>query len=636
MTLVNFTNLDFDQIKSSITEYLRSNSEFTDYDFEGSNLSMLIDVLAYNTYITSYNANMVSNEVFIDSATLRENVVSLARQIGYVPRSKRSSTSTISFSVDTTDFGTSPLTLTLRKGIVCTTTQSFGAESYSFAIPDDITVPVVDGIAYFNNIMVYEGTFLTQNFTVDANDPNQKFILPNTNIDTATIRVLVKNTQASSVTRKFLLANNLIDVKSNSKVFFIQEIEDQRYELIFGDDVFGKKLDNLNYLAVSYIVTNGKDANGVFAFRYSGTLVDNNGAPVVTGISDVTTESPAQNGADIESVNSIKKYATRIYSSQNRAVTASDFEAIVPTIYSGTESVSAFGGEELSPPQYGKVFIAIKPINGQLLSQKMKEDIKGALKKYTVGGIITEIIDLKYLYIEYDSKVYYNSNLSQSPDSLKTKILNHIYTYSISSELNQYGARFKYSKFLKLIDDSDVAVTSNITKVNMRRDVQVALGQFAEYEICFGNQFHVKTLNGYNIKSSGFNVIGFADTLYLGDLPNSDGKTGTVFFFKLTSPTQPTIIVSNAGVIDYVKGEIKLNPVNIVSTEKSTSGVAIIKVSAIPYSNDIIGLQDLYLQIDSSSSSLDMVSDDISSGANISGSTYTVTSSYSNGALVIQ
>jgi len=636
MTLVNFTNLDFDQIKSSITEYLRSNSEFTDYDFEGSNLSMLIDVLAYNTYITSYNANMVSNEVFIDSATLRENVVSLARQIGYVPRSKRSSTSTISFSVDTTDFGTSPLTLTLRKGIVCTTTQSFGAESYSFAIPDDITVPVVDGIAYFNNIMVYEGTFLTQNFTVDANDPNQKFILPNTNIDTATIRVLVKNTQASSVTRKFLLANNLIDVKSNSKVFFIQEIEDQRYELIFGDDVFGKKLDNLNYLAVSYIVTNGKDANGVFAFRYSGTLVDNNGAPVVTGISDVTTESPAQNGADIESVNSIKKYATRIYSSQNRAVTASDFEAIVPTIYSGTESVSAFGGEELSPPQYGKVFIAIKPINGQLLSQKMKEDIKGALKKYTVGGIITEIIDLKYLYIEYDSKVYYNSNLSQSPDSLKTKILNHIYTYSISSELNQYGARFKYSKFLKLIDDSDVAVTSNITKVNMRRDVQVALGQFAEYEICFGNQFHVKTLNGYNIKSSGFNVIGFADTLYLGDLPNSDGKTGTVFFFKLTSPTQPTIIVSNAPVIDYVKGEIKLNPVNIVSTEKSTSGVAIIKVSAIPYSNDIIGLQDLYLQIDSSSSSLDMVSDDISSGANISGSTYTVTSSYSNGALVIQ
>jgi len=635
MALVNFTNLDFDQIKTSITEYLRSNSEFTDYDFEGSNLSMLIDVLAYNTYITSYNANMVSNEVFIDSATLRENVVSLARQIGYVPRSRKSAKASISFTVDTTDFGTNPLTLTLRKGLVCTTTQTFGAESYTFTIPDDITVPVIDGIASFSNITVYEGTYLTQNFTVDANNPNQKFILPNPNIDTSTIRVIVKNTQASSVTRKFLLANNLIDVKSSSKVFFIQEIEDQRYELIFGDDVFGKKLDNLNYLNISYVVSSGESANGVFAFRYNGTIVDNNGIPVVTGISTLTTESSAQNGSEIESVNSIKKYATKIYSSQNRAVTASDFEAIIPTLYSDAESVSAFGGEQLNPPKYGKVYIAIKPINGQLLSQTIKDEIKNNLKKYTVAGIVTEIIDLKYLYVEYDTKVYYNSNLNQSADSLKTKILEHVQSYSSSSELNKYGARFKYSKFLKLIDDSDISVTSNITKINMRRDIQVALNQFAEYEICFGNQFHLKSMSGYNIKSSGFNISGFADTLYLGDLPDSDGKKGSVFFFKLLSPTQPSIVVSKAGTIDYIKGEIKLNPVNIISTEKSTSGVPIIKVSAIPYSNDVIGLQDLYLQIDSSNSSVNMVSDEISSGANLSGSTYTVTSSYSNGALVI-
>jgi hypothetical protein len=635
MALVNFTNLDFDQIKSSIVEYLRSNSEFTDYDFEGSNLSVLIDVLAYNTYITSYNANMVSNEVFIDSATLRENVVSLARQIGYVPRSRKSARASISFTVDTTNFGTNPLTLILKKGLICTTTQSFGTESYTFAIPDDITVPVVDGIASFSDITVYEGTYLTQNFTVDANNPNQKFVLPNANIDTSTIRVIVRNTQASSVAKKFLLANNLIDVKSDSKVFFIQEIEDQRYEIIFGDDVFGKKLDNLNYLDISYLVSSGEAANGVFALKYNGTIVDNNGVSVVTGISNITVESSAQNGSEIESVNSIKKYATRIYSSQNRAVTSSDFESIIPAIYPEAESISAFGGEELNPPKYGKVYVAIKPINGQLLSQTTKDKIKNDLKKYTVAGILTEIIDLKYLYVEYDSKVYYNTNLSQSADVLKTKILEHINTYSISSELNKYGARFKYSKFLKLIDDSDISITSNITKINMRRDIQVALNQFAEYEICFGNQFHLKNMNGYNIKSSGFNISGFADTLYLGDLPASDGKKGSIFFFKLLSSTQASIVVSNAGTIDYVKGEIKLNPVNIIGTEKSISGVSIIKVSAIPQSNDVIGLQDLYLQLDNSGSSLNMVSDEISSGANISGSTYTVTSSYSNGALVI-
>jgi len=579
---------------------------------------------------------MVSNEVFIDSATLRENVVSLARHIGYVPRSRRSARAEISFTVDTTDFGSNPITLTLRKGIVCTTSQAFGRESYTFTIPDDITVPVVDGIASFSNITIYEGTYLTQNFTVDANNPNQKFTLTNPNIDTSTIRVIVKNTQASSVTRKFTLANNLIDVKSTSKVFFIQEIEDQRYELIFGDNVFGKKLDNLNYLDVSYTVCNGESANGVFVFNFNGRIADNNGNVVSSGISAITTNTEARNGAEIESVDSIKKYATRIYSSQNRAVTTSDFESIIPTIYPETESVSAFGGEDLNPPQYGKVFISIKPSNGELLSNSAKSNIKNILKKYSVAGIVTEIIDLKYLYVQYESNVYYNENLSQSASALKTKILQNIQSYEDSAELNKYGARFKYSKFLKLIDDSDDSITSNITKITISRNAQVALNQFAEYEICFGNQFHIKSMSGYNIKSSGFKISGLSDTLYLSDLPNSDGKTGSIFFFKLNSPTEPVKIIQNAGTIDYVKGEIKLNPVNFVSTSKTISGVSIIKINAIPYSNDVIGLQDLYLQLDSSNSSLDMISDDISSGTNSSGSTYTVTSSYTNGALVIK
>lgn len=635
MALVNFSNLDFDQIKTSIKDYLRSNSNFTDYDFEGSNLSTIVDMLAYNTYITSYNANMISNEVFIDSATLRENVVSLARNIGYVPRSRRASVSNISFFVDTTAFTTNPISLTLQKGIVCTSASSFGGDSYTFTIQDDVTANVIDGIGSFNNIAVYEGTYLTQNFTVNANDPNQRFILNNPNIDTKTIRVTVRNTQQSTITRKFTLAENLIDIDGTSLVFFIQEIEDQRYELIFGDDVFGKKLDSSNYIQVSYVVTNGKDANGIPAFTYSGRIFDNNGAIVASGISLITTDAASQGGTEIESVNSIKRYAPRIYSSQNRAVTATDYETIIPTIYPETESISVFGGEDLNPPKYGKVFISIKPFNGTFISNPIKDNIKAALRKYSVAGIVPEILDLKYLYVEFDSTVYYNTNTSPGASSVKSIISSNIEKYSDSSELNKYGARFKYSKFQKIIDDSHQSITSNITKITMRRDLQIKVNQLATYEICFGNQFHIRNFkNGYNIKSSGFTIAGSSDTLYLSDLPNSDGKNGTIFFFKLKSPTEPIIIKNNAGTINYDRGEINLSVVNFSSALKNNGGVPIVQISSIPQSNDVIGLQDLYLQLDINNSVLNMQSDAISSGADISGSSYTVTSSYTNGALV--
>jgi hypothetical protein len=634
MALVNFTNLDFDQIKTSIKDYLRSNSNFTDYDFEGSNLSTIIDVLAYNTYITSYNANMISNEVFIDSATLRENVVSLARNIGYVPRSKTSSRANISFFVDVTGLTTNPITLTLKKGTVCTSLSTFGSQSYSFTIPADITKPVVNGIALFENVDVYEGSFLVKSFTVDSNNLNQRFILDNSNIDVNSISVLVRKTQSSNISTKYSLSSSLIEVDSNSKVFFIQEIEDQRYELIFGDGVFGTKLENLNYIEVSYVETNGENANGVSSFTYGGRIVDNLNRVVNSGISLITTNTAARGGQNIESVESIKKYAPRIYSTQNRAVTATDYETIVPTIYPDTESISVFGGEDLNPPQYGRVFISIKPVNGPFVSNQIKENIKNSLRKYSVAGIVPEIIDLKYLYIEYDSTAYYNTNLAPNADQIKTIINSNLNSYANSSELNRYGARFKYSKFLKVIDDSHESVTSNITKIIMRRDLKPALNQFAEYEICFGNEFHIKSMSGYNIKSSGFRVSGINSILYLLDIPNPDGKTGSISFFTIDSTSTPIVVRSNVGNIDYEKGEILLRPVNITETSKTKDGSSIIEISVSPKSNDVIGLQDLYLQLDTSYSVLNMVSDEISSGSDISGSTYTVTSSYSNGDLV--
>jgi len=632
MSLVNFANLDFDQIKVSIKDYLRSNSTFTDYDFEGSNLSTIIDVLAYNTYITSYNANMVSNEVFFDSATLRENVISLARNIGYVPRSRKSARAVISFFVDTSNFTNQPVTLTLKKGIVCNT-SSFGSQSYSFTIPEDITVPVADNIAQFNDITVYEGVRVTQNFTIDPFSPKQRFILENSGIDTSLINVTVKPNNYSTVTREYKLADSLFDINSESAIYFIQEIENERYELIFGDGIFGIELEAPNYIMIDYNISNGEDANNLSKFSYAGTLIDESNRIVTTGISLLTTSQTSHSGSSIEGVESIKKYASRIYASRNRAVTAADYEALIPSIYAETESVSVYGGEDLVPPQYGKVYISIKPNNDRYLSNLTKDNIKNELKKYTVAGIVPEIVDLKYLYVEADSKVYYNTNLVPTPDVASDAILSNITAYSDSTELNRFGARFKYSKFLTLIDNSYQAITSNITNITIRRDLKASVNTFADYEICYGNRFHIRSMSGYNIKSSGFTVSGIGGIVYLSDLPNSDGESGSINLFRLSSPTQPEIVKRNVGEIDYIKGEIKLYPINIISTVIER-GVPLIEISTMPYSNDVIGPQDLFLQLDMNNFTILMLQDGISSGANTAGTNYHVSSSYSNGTLI--
>ncbi len=631
MALVNYADLDFDQIKTSIKDYLRANSNFTDYDFEGSNLSVIVDTLAYNTYITSYNTNMVTNEVFIDSATLRENVVSLARNIGYVPRSRKSARAKVSFFVDTSNFTNAPASLILKAGVVATT-DPFGEQSYSFSIPSDITVPVVNNIAEFNDITIYEGTRITKTFTVSSFTPNQRFILDNAGIDTSLLTVTVSANATSSAANTYTLADSLFDLTPTSRVFFIQEVENEEYELIFGDGIFGKKLQEPEFIAANYVVCNGSAANNLSTFQFSGILQDDSDRAIETGISLISVTDSSHSGESIESVESIKKYGTQVYASRNRAVTSSDYEALIPTIYPETESVSAYGGETLTPPRFGKVYVSIKPYNDRYLSNLIKDNIKRELQKYTVAGIVPEIVDLKYLYIETASNVYYNPNLTPSANSAKNAIFSSINTYADSTELNKFGARFKYSQFLNIIDESNQSVTSNITTVVMRRDLRAILNSFAEYEVCYGNRFHIAHQAGYNIKSSGFRVSGIAGTVYLADIPTND-HMGTLNFFRLDSPTQPQIIRRNIGSIDYKKGEIKLNPVNIIGTTINR-GTPLIEIEAIPYSNDVIGLQDLYLQLDTSKVSINMWPDEIASGAEISGSTLQVSSSYSNGVFV--
>ena len=642
MSLINFTNLDFDQIKQTLKDYIQSSSDFTDYDFEGSNLSTILDLLAYNTYITSYNANMISNEVFIDSATLRENVVALARNIGYVPRSKKSSRTKINFSVNLSSVSPSPPNITLKKGPVASTGNQFRNQSFVFNIPEDKTVSIIDGIAVFDDLEIYEGTVIAQTFTYSSRNPFQKFILPNTGIDLDTLVVKVKPSSQSSVVTKYERHDNLFDndtgttVNGNSNIFFLQEVTSEQYELIFGDGIFGKKLQDGNVIEVSYIVTSGDSANGVNNFTYSGKLsyVRNSVEIVVTsGISFISNRLPSSGGENIEGVDSIRKYAPQIYATQNRALSANDYEILIPNkIYPETESISVFGGEELVPPQYGKVFISIKPRNGDFVPNLIKQNIKRDLKKYAVAGIVPEILDLKYLFIETNSKVYYNTNLAPNASFVSTKIQRDLTTYSESSELNKYGARFKYSKFLKVIDQSHESVTSNITTIEMRRDLRLATSETAEYAIDFGNQFHIRSMGGFNIRSSAFRVLNINADVYLYDVPDATGEKGQISLFSLNEgSSSPLIQRKNVGVINYKTGRITLDPINILSG-KIKDNVDILEISATPESNDIIGLQDLYLQLDTSV--VDMVVDQISSGIDPSGSTYTVATSYKNGSII--
>ena len=639
MTLQNFTSLDFDQIKALLIEYIRSDPNFTDYDFEGSNLSSIINLMAYNTYVSSYNANMLANEVFLESATLRENVVALARSIGYTPRSRRAARATVSFFVNCDGITPKPTSLTLQKGIVAASTGNFAGQSFVFSLPEDTTVSVVNGVASFDELEIYEGNRIRQEYTFDTTDPNQRFIIDNVGVDTDTLVIRVKDSAASNTWVYYHRKEDLFGLNSESKIFFLQEIEDERYEITFGDGVFGKQLQEGNIIEAVYITSSGDSANGVNGFAFSGRLVYvRNGIEYVvsSGISVVNTDLSAAGGDSIESIESIRQFAPKIYASQNRALTATDYEVLIPTkIYPETESISVFGGEDLVPPQYGKVFISIKPKFGDFLPNLIKQNITRELKRYSVAGIVPEILDLKYLYLETESQVYYNTNQAANAAELSSIVRGNIEKYADSTELNRYGARFKYSKFQKIIDDSNQAITSNITKVRMRRDLRVLLNTFAEYQIGFGNEFHIGNLTGYNIKSTAFRVRGITGDVYLSDIPDSDRLNGSIFLFSVPSPNSNSVTIRrrNVGRIDYKSGIITLSAINIQSG-KEKDGQQMIEISAVPQSNDVVGFQDLYLQLDVSNSTVEMVSDNIASGLDVSGSSYIVSSSYTNGNLV--
>ena len=637
MPVSKFTNLDFDQIKDQIRQYLRSNSNFTDFDFEGSNMSILIDILAYNTYISAFNSNMVVNESFLDSATLRENVVSLARNIGYVPRSRKSAQAVINFDFK---FNGNSNTVKLNKGLVCVGASN--NTSFTFSIPEDVIAasPVDQGsnilvnpprTAKFENLIVYQGTLLKKNFVVNGS-LDQRFILENSFIDTESIRVFVRKGGATAGL-EYSRIDNITALDSTSNIYLIQEIKDEKYELLFGDGFFGTKLGDGDIIEISYIITEGKEGNDGKFFSYSADAVDDAGNPLAASATPIiNTIQNAKGGGDIEDIESIKYIAPRVYSSQYRAVTTKDYEAIVQSVFPDAESVSVVGGEELDPPEFGTVVLSIKPRNATFLSDFTKTRILDQLKNYAIAGINQRIVDLKILYIELDSAVYYNTNVYDETDTLKAQVTQSLTNYGRSTNLNRFGGRFKYSDSVAVIDDTHKAITSNITKVVMRRDLKPVFNSFAQYELCFGNEFHVNK-DGRNIKSTGFTISGRSDILYFTDIPNPDLKTGQLAVIQLAEVESDSsaVVLPSAGTVDYVKGEIIINTLNITST---TRGSGLIEIQAFPESNDIIGLKDLYLQLDMANTKINMVRDTISSGQQISGIGYRTTSSYSNGTII--
>ena len=593
MPYTQLNNLDFNEIKTALKDYLRSQSEFTDYDFEGSALSQLLDVLAYNTYYTAFNTNMVVNELFLDSATLRDNVVALAKQLGYSPKSIASPKAVVNFDVNFT--GSAPSSLTLKEGSGFI--SSYENNVYRFITRTDIRAEVVNGTASFENVELSEGSLITTRTTVDGSLTNQRFRIENASVDVDTLRVRVFQSQNSSVFEEYTIANNILNIGSTDKIFFINEMEDEVYELFFGDGTLGKKLENGEVVEISYVVTNGDTTNGAKQFNFNGILYDESQTPLTIPftVSNVSTVQAAVGGAAIESISKIKYNAPKFFGSQNRAVTSTDYSAIVRSLYPAIADIIVFGGEDQEPPAYGKVFIAVKPSNAASLSSYTKSELSKELKQYTVASIKPEFIDPSILYIEIDSNIYYDgSKTKMIPAEVGAKVASGVREYLMNSDIEKFNGKFRYSKLIGVIDGSDRAVNSNATTVTMRKDFYAQINSTSFYEICYQNAF-LLDCDGPVVSSTGMTVFEYPEfTTYLED------RDGKIVLYRIDSVTGEKILLNDSiGDVDYEKGEVKLYDFTIL---KGTFSDNRIELRVKPRNNDIEVKREVYLDVDISKS----------------------------------
>ena len=592
MPYTQVANLDFEDIKAQLKEYLRAQSDFTDYDFEGSALSTLIDTLAYNTYYTAFNTNMVVNELFIDSATLRDNVVAIAKQLGYRPKSATSPTAYVSFTVNYTN-PTTDTELILKKGSGFI--ASYDNNVYQYVVLDDVTAQVVNGVATFTDVAVNEGTQLINTFTVNTALKGQRFILDNQNIDTNTIRVKVFPT-GGSFSEPYLVADNILGVDGTSKVFFLDEIEDERYEILMGDGILGKKLENNARIEVSYLTTSGPESNGVRTFVFSGVLENPNGVSPSAFTTSITSTTASAGGEEIESTQKIKYTAPKAYGTQDRAVTAQDYEAIVRQVYPATSDIIIFGGEDQVPPEYGKVFISLKPKDASYLTSLTKKQIVADLKKYVVASVEPKLVDPSILYVELTSKIYYNGSATdQTPAQIRDKVIGGVQSYLDTSDTEKFNGKFRHSKMVGVIDDADRNINSNLTEVTMRKDFYPSLNSTFYYEVCFQNAFD-KDCDEPVLSSTGFRVTEYPTfDVYVED------RGGKIVLYRLDSVTGEKVVLDKElGDIDYEKGELKMYNVTIIKGSFFDNRISL---RVKPLSNDIKAVREVYLDVDVANSS---------------------------------
>ena len=609
--------LEFNQIKAQIKDYLRAQEQFSDYDFEGSSLTVLLDTLAYNTYYTSVNANLTVNEGFLETAVLRENVVKLARMLGYTPKSARSAQTTVNISVQTVV--PYPKTVTIGKGLVLNFT-GLDNNNFVFSLPVDTTQSVdsTSGIATFTGVVLYEGVFLKDTFVRDINQ-RQRFILTNGTADTSSMRVEVTS---GTVTERYLQATDITKIDSTSKVFFLEESEQEIPEILFGDGIMGKDLTNGDVVEVQYTTSSGTGANGLKVFENIGNFRDNTGNSITSGIT-VTTTSDPDGGALAETTESIKFAAPKFYSAFGRAVSTRDYEAIIPQIYPNVASIACYGGEEASPPEYGKVFLAIKPKNADRLSLSEKNVILKKLRDYSVAAIQPSIIDPSILYIDLDSFVYFNPNVTRrEPSEVKNLVIISLTQLNVSGEFNKFGGKFKYSRLQGVIDNSETSITSNITRLKMRKNVIVELGARVNYKICYGNRIKLGTAADPTVSTSGFKISGDAfNTYYIND----DGA-GLLRLYYIKGTGEKEYVDALWGTVDYSMGEIVINDLIITSTMVAGN---LLQISGTPESNDLVSLRETYLTLGIDNTTVSVVEDTISSGSNLSGTGVVPESSYS-------
>ena len=592
MPYTQVSNLDFEQIKVSLKEYMRSQSDFTDYDFEGSALATIIDTLAYNTYYTAFNTNMVVNEMFIDSATLRDNVVAIAKQLGYRPKSATSPTAYVSFNINYTNATTdTELILQAGTGFV----SSYDNNIYSYITTNDVTGQVANNVATFTDVPIREGTLLTNTFTVNSAIKSQRFILDNQDIDTNTIRVQVYP-GGGSFNEEYKVADNILGVDGNSKVFFVDEIEDQRYEILLGDGVLGKQVDNNSLIEVSYVTTSGAESNGVKTFVFTGVVQNPNGVSPNAFTTTITSSTASSGGEAVESTSKIKYTAPKAYGTQDRAVTAQDYEAIVRKVYPATSDIIIFGGEDQDPPQYGKVFIVLKPNDASYLTSLTKSQIIDDLKKYVVASVEPEIVDPSILYVEMTSKIFYNSGVTdQRPSQVRDKVISSVQSYIDTSDTEKFNGKFRYSKFVGVIDDADVSINSNLTSVMMRKDFYPQLNSTFYYEVCFQNAFD-EDCDDPVLSSTGFRVTEYPNfDVYVED------RDKKIVLYRLDTVTGEKVVLdSDIGDIDYVKGELKMYALTIIRGSFFDNRISL---RVKPLSNDIKAMREVYLDVDVANSS---------------------------------